>query len=395
MREEGPGVAHRPRRLVPEEPLHHRVVVEGAATAPRPSRRGRSAVAGRTSGVVAHAAEPATWGRIPVRRPRARAPYTSRGAPRPHRRPRGPRQGRQPGAGHRVHRGQGRRPPGRRRPAPRPARRDPRRQRRRRRRGRGRRARRPRSSTGCASPTCGSWPWPTACARWPACPTRSARSPTAGCARTACGSSGSACRSASWRSSTRTGPTSPATPSGCASSRATPPSCAAPPAPSARTSPSPPRSARAWPRPGCPHDSLVLVEDTRHEAAVEFMRLRESIDVLIPRGGPSLIRSVLDNATVPYVIDGDGNCHVYVDAAADLDMAAADRRERQDPAARRCATPPRRCSSTATWPPPCSPTWPRGSRASSWSATTPPARSSATAWRRWPPTTTTPPSSST
>ena len=74
---------------------------------------------------------------------------------------------------------------------------------------------------------------------------------------------------------------------------------------------------------GLPHDCLVLVEDTRHEAAVEFMRLRESIDVLIPRGGPSLIRSVLDNATVPYVIDGDGNCHVYVDESADLDMAAS------------------------------------------------------------------------
>ena len=73
---------------------------------------------------------------------------------------------------------------------------------------------------------------------------------------------------------------------------------------------------------GLPHDSLVLVEDTRHEAAVEFMRLRDSIDVLIPRGGASLIRSVLDNATVPYVIDGDGNCHVYVDASADLGMAA-------------------------------------------------------------------------
>ena len=74
---------------------------------------------------------------------------------------------------------------------------------------------------------------------------------------------------------------------------------------------------------GLPQDSLMLVEDTRHEAAVDFMRLRESIDVLIPRGGPSLIRSVLDNATVPYVIDGDGNCHVYVDASADLAMAAA------------------------------------------------------------------------
>jgi glutamate-5-semialdehyde dehydrogenase len=72
-----------------------------------------------------------------------------------------------------------------------------------------------------------------------------------------------------------------------------------------------------------PADALVLVPDTSREAAVEFMRQRDSIDVLIPRGGPSLIRSILDNATVPYVIDGDGNCHVYVDATADLDMARA------------------------------------------------------------------------
>jgi glutamate-5-semialdehyde dehydrogenase len=72
---------------------------------------------------------------------------------------------------------------------------------------------------------------------------------------------------------------------------------------------------------GLPADALVLVDDVRHEAAVEFMRLRDCIDVLIPRGGPSLIESILENATVPYVIDGDGNCHVYVDAAADLDMA--------------------------------------------------------------------------
>jgi glutamate-5-semialdehyde dehydrogenase len=72
---------------------------------------------------------------------------------------------------------------------------------------------------------------------------------------------------------------------------------------------------------GLPEDALVLVEDTSREAAVEFMQQRGSIDCLIPRGGPSLIRSILDNATVPYVIDGDGNCHVYVDATADLDMA--------------------------------------------------------------------------
>jgi glutamate-5-semialdehyde dehydrogenase len=72
---------------------------------------------------------------------------------------------------------------------------------------------------------------------------------------------------------------------------------------------------------GLPEDAVVLVEDTSYESAREFMRLRGVIDCLIPRGGPSLIQAVLDNATVPYVIDGDGNCHVYVDAAADLDMA--------------------------------------------------------------------------
>src|SRR5690606_719821 len=72
---------------------------------------------------------------------------------------------------------------------------------------------------------------------------------------------------------------------------------------------------------GLPEDALVLVEDTSRAASVEFMRQRDSVDCLIPRGGPSLIRSILDNATVPYVIDGDGNCHVYVDAAADLAMA--------------------------------------------------------------------------
>jgi glutamate-5-semialdehyde dehydrogenase len=74
---------------------------------------------------------------------------------------------------------------------------------------------------------------------------------------------------------------------------------------------------------GLPPDSLILVEDTSRESAREFMRLRGIIDCLIPRGGPSLIAAVLEHATVPYVIDGDGNCHVYVDASADLEMAAA------------------------------------------------------------------------
>lgn len=74
---------------------------------------------------------------------------------------------------------------------------------------------------------------------------------------------------------------------------------------------------------GLPEDAVVLVEDTSREAAVAFMQQRGSVDCLIPRGGPSLIQSILDHATVPFVIDGDGNCHVYVDEHADLEMAEA------------------------------------------------------------------------
>jgi glutamate-5-semialdehyde dehydrogenase len=72
---------------------------------------------------------------------------------------------------------------------------------------------------------------------------------------------------------------------------------------------------------GLPEDGVVLVEDTAHETAVELMQLTELVDCLIPRGGHELIRSVREHATVPVVIDGDGNCHVYVDAAADLGEA--------------------------------------------------------------------------
>jgi glutamate-5-semialdehyde dehydrogenase len=77
----------------------------------------------------------------------------------------------------------------------------------------------------------------------------------------------------------------------------------------------------AFAKAGLPEDALVLVEDTSRESAVRFMQLRDHVDCLIPRGGPSLIASILEHATVPYVIDGAGNCHVYVDAAADLEMA--------------------------------------------------------------------------
>lgn len=72
---------------------------------------------------------------------------------------------------------------------------------------------------------------------------------------------------------------------------------------------------------GLPEDAVLLVEQTDHESAVEFMRLDGVLDCLIPRGGPALIASVRENATVPTVIDGDGNCHVYVDRAADLVVA--------------------------------------------------------------------------
>jgi glutamate-5-semialdehyde dehydrogenase len=72
---------------------------------------------------------------------------------------------------------------------------------------------------------------------------------------------------------------------------------------------------------GLPKPAVSLVEDTSREAAVAFMQLRGVIDCLIPRGGRALVAAMAEHATVPYVIDGDGNCHVYVDASADLDMA--------------------------------------------------------------------------
>jgi len=72
---------------------------------------------------------------------------------------------------------------------------------------------------------------------------------------------------------------------------------------------------------GLPADCVLLVDDVRHEAAVELMQLNGVVDCLIPRGGPALLQSIRDNATVPVIIDGDGNCHVYVDATADLGSA--------------------------------------------------------------------------
>ena len=73
---------------------------------------------------------------------------------------------------------------------------------------------------------------------------------------------------------------------------------------------------------GLPADCVQLVEDPSRQSAQELMALTDYLDVLIPRGGAGLIRSVKENARVPVIETGVGNCHVYVDRAADLDMAA-------------------------------------------------------------------------
>lgn len=70
-----------------------------------------------------------------------------------------------------------------------------------------------------------------------------------------------------------------------------------------------------------PQDALQLIEDTSRDMARQFMRMNGSVDVLIPRGGAGLIRTVVENSTVPVIETGTGNCHVYVDECADLDMA--------------------------------------------------------------------------
>ena len=70
-----------------------------------------------------------------------------------------------------------------------------------------------------------------------------------------------------------------------------------------------------------PEDSIQLIEDTSREVATEMMKLKDYIDVLIPRGGAGLIQAVVKNATVPVIETGTGNCHIYVDEYADLKMA--------------------------------------------------------------------------
>lgn len=72
---------------------------------------------------------------------------------------------------------------------------------------------------------------------------------------------------------------------------------------------------------GFPEDVIQVITDTSHETANEFMRCNTYVDVLIPRGGAGLIRACVNNATIPVIETGTGNCHVFVDETADADMA--------------------------------------------------------------------------
>ena len=70
-------------------------------------------------------------------------------------------------------------------------------------------------------------------------------------------------------------------------------------------------------------DYIQIISDTDRKTTAEFMKMNQYVDVLIPRGGAGLIRSVVENATIPVIQTGTGNCHVYVDDSADIDMAVS------------------------------------------------------------------------
>lgn len=72
---------------------------------------------------------------------------------------------------------------------------------------------------------------------------------------------------------------------------------------------------------GITRDAILLIESTDRETATAFMKLNEYVDVLIPRGGAGLIGAVVNNSTIPVIETGTGNCHIYVDESADIDMA--------------------------------------------------------------------------
>ena len=72
---------------------------------------------------------------------------------------------------------------------------------------------------------------------------------------------------------------------------------------------------------GVTKNAIQLIADTSRETAAEFMKMNEYVDVLIPRGGKGLIKAVVNQSTIPVIETGTGNCHIYVDESADLDMA--------------------------------------------------------------------------
>lgn len=72
---------------------------------------------------------------------------------------------------------------------------------------------------------------------------------------------------------------------------------------------------------GIPKEAVSLISDTSRETAAAFMKMNEYVDVLIPRGGAGLIKAVVNQATIPVIETGTGNCHIYVDESADFDMA--------------------------------------------------------------------------
>ncbi len=79
--------------------------------------------------------------------------------------------------------------------------------------------------------------------------------------------------------------------------------------------------AEAAEQAGVPKGTVQIVETTDRAAAAELMRMKKYVDCLIPRGGKGLIKAVIENSTIPVIEHGDGNCHTYIDGAADLDMA--------------------------------------------------------------------------
>ena len=93
-------------------------------------------------------------------------------------------------------------------------------------------------------------------------------------------------------------------------------------------------------------DIVNIVEDTTHQSANDIMQARGLVDLLIPRGGAGLIRACVENAAVPCIETGTGICHVYVDAAADLDKAVRIIDQRQD-------QPPLRLQRRGGLPCPC------------------------------------------